>query len=156
MMYVGMYGKCVDDEKDAPIYGGTYSEYPKGMIDAKFPGGDVEFARFLNNNTELQEVYSGENDKNGEPLLVTGEVIVEFVVDRCGKPCNFRILQSLTDEQDAEALRVMETLPMFMAASLHGYRIKSAYVVTIRFQRDHWPKPKPEDEYDYYDYYYEY
>lgn len=157
MMYTGIYGECEDDEPST-IYGGSYSEYPEGLVDAQFPGGEVEFVIYLSRNTDLQEVYSGEYDKNGEPLLVTGEVLVEFVIDRCGKPGKFRILQSLSDEQDAEALRVMETLPMFRAASLDGYRVKSAYIAPIRFLRDKKPKPKEDDYYyDYnYDYNYEY
>ncbi len=158
MMYTGIYGECEDDEP-SQIYGGSYSEYPPGLIDAQFPGGEVELVRYISRNTDIQEVYSGEYDKNGVPLLVTGDVLVEFVIDRCGKPGKFRVVQSLTDEQDAEALRVMETLPMFRAASLDGYRVKSAYIAPIRFLHDRMPKPK-EDEYYYddgsYDYNYDY
>lgn len=148
MMYVGIYGdSCVDNEV-SQIYGGTYSEYPEGLIDAQFPGGDVELSLFIYRNTEVIEVYSGEYDKNGEPLLVTGEVLVEFVIDRCGQPGSFKILQSLTNEQDAEALRVMESMPMFRAASLDGYRVKSAYVAHVRFQKDHFPQKQPEFNFD--------
>jgi len=147
MMYVGIYGDCVDDEP-SEIYGGTYNEYPKGLVDAQFPGGDVELALYISNNTELVEVYSGEYDKNGEPFLVTGEVLVEFVVDRCGKPGSYKIVQSLTAEQDEEALRVMEGLPMFRAASLNGYRVKSAYVAPVRFQKSKMPPKKEEPNYD--------
>ncbi len=147
MMYAGIYGKdCVDDE-ESPIYGATYSAYPKNLVDAQFPGGDVEFSIYLARNTETQEVYSGEKDKNGEPLLVTGEVIVEFVIDRCGKPGRFKILQSLTDEQDAEALRVMESLPAFRAATIDGYRVKSAYVAPIKFDKEHYNKQSNSGDY---------
>ncbi|MCQ2369105.1 MAG: energy transducer TonB [Paludibacteraceae bacterium] len=149
MMYAGIYGKdCVDDE-ESPIYGATYSAYPKDLVDAQFPGGDLELSLYLSRNTEIQEVYSGEYDKNGEPLLVTGEVIVEFVIDRCGKPGRFKILQSLTDEQDAEALRVMESLPAFRAATIDGYRVKSAYVAPIRFSKTYYTKQSNSN--DYYD-----
>ncbi len=144
MMYVGMYGDCVDDEP-SPIYGGTYGEYPKGLIDAQFPGGDVELALFIHNNTEVVEVYSGELDKNGNRLLVTGDVLVEFVIDRCGKPGSFKILQSLTNEQDEEALRVMESLPMFRAGSLDGYRVKTAYVAPVHFEKQVMPQKKQDD-----------
>lgn len=150
MMYTGIYGEDCEDNEPSQIYGGTYSEYPKDLVDAEFPGGPVEMTIFLSRNTELQKVYSGEVDKNGDSLLVTGEVLVEFVVDRCGMPGNFRVIQSLTNEQDEEALRVMQSLPMFRTATLNGYRVKSAYVAPIRFIRDKMPKPK-EDDYNYYD-----
>ncbi len=147
MMYAGIYGKdCVDDE-ESPIYGATYSAYPKDLVDAQFPGGDLELSLYLGRNTETQEVYSGEYDKNGEPLLVTGEVIVEFVIDRCGKPGKFKILQSLTEEQDAEALRIMESLPAFRAATIDGYRVKSAYVAPIKFSKTHYTKQYNSSDY---------
>lgn len=156
MKYAYLYEGCIDDQPST-IYGGSYNDYPEGMIDAEFPGGDIDFIVFIKNNTELQEVYSGEYDRQGRPLLVTGEVLVEFVVDRCGKPGNFRIVQSLTDEQDAEALRLMETLPIFKAAEIDGYRVKSAYVAPIPFTKSIWEEPAS-DPYDYYydnDYYYD-
>lgn len=154
MLYASLYEGCVDDEP-SPIYGGTYNAYPKDMIDAQFPGGDVELSLFIHQNTERQEVYSGEIAENGKPLLITGEVLVQFVIDRCGKPGRFQIIQSLTEEQDAEALRIMEMLPIFKAASINGMRVKSAYIAPIKFKWKHMPDPEPEPEYNYDDYYYD-
>jgi hypothetical protein len=151
-LYAHLYEGCVDDEP-SPIYGGSYNPYPKDMIDAQFPGGDVELSLFIHQNTERQEVYSGETDENGKSLLVTGEVLVQFVIDRCGKPGRFQIIQSLTEEQDAEALRIMESLPIFKAATLNGYRVKSAYIAPVKFKWKYMPEPEPEPVYDdsYYD-----
>lgn len=150
-LYAPLYEGCVDDEP-SPIYGGTYNAYPKDMIDAQFPGGDVELSLFIYQNTERQEVYSGETDEKDKALLVTGEVLVQFVIDRCGKPGNFQIIQSLTEEQDAEALRIMEMLPIFKAATIDGYRVKSAYIAPVKFKWKYMPEPEPEPEYtdDYY------
>lgn len=153
MMYARLYEGCVDDQP-SKIYGASYNDYPPGMIDAEFPGGHVEFIVYIKNNTELQKVYSGEVDDQGRQLLLTGEVLVEFTVDRCGKPGNFRVVQSLSELQDAEALRVMETLPIFRAAEIDGYRVKSAYVAPIPFIKPLWVEPKP-DLYYGSDYYYD-
>lgn len=149
MKYARLYEGCIDNEPSV-IYGASYNPYPAGLSDAEFPGGDVEFIVYIKNNTEIQEVYSGEYDEKGRPLLVTGEVWVEFVVDRCGLTRNFRVVQSLTDEQDAEALRVMESLPIFKAAELNGYRVKAAYIAKIPFMKSIWEEPKP-DPYSYYE-----
>ena len=142
-MYAHLYKDCVDDE-ESPIYGGSYSAYPKELNDAQFPGGDVELSLFIYKNTERQEVYSGEKDEQGNDLLVTGEVLVQFVIDRCGKPGRFQVVQSLTEEQDAEALRVMESLPIFKPASIDGIRVKSAYVAPIKFRWKTMPPKEPE------------
>ena len=142
-MYAHLYAGCVDDE-ESPIYGGSYSAYPPDLMDAQFPGGDVELSLFIHKNTERQEVYSGELDAKGNQLLVTGEVLVQFVIDRCGKPGRFQIVQSLTEEQDAEALRVMESLPIFKAAAINGIRVKAAYIAPVKFQWKTMP-PKVEE-----------
>lgn len=146
-MYAYLYKDCVDDE-ESPIYGGSYSAYPKDLIDAQFPGGDVELSLYIHKNTERQEVYSGELDADGNQLLVTGEVLVQFVIDRCGKPGRFQIIQSLTEEQDAEALRVIESLPIFRAASIDGIRVKSAYIAPVKFQWKTMPPKKEEPSYE--------
>ena len=142
-MYVRLYEGCIDDE-ESPIYGGSYSSYPSNLIDAQFPGGDVELSLYIYRNTERQEVYSGEIDENGNQLLVTGEVLVQFVIDRCGKPGRFLVVQSLTEEQDAEALRVMESLPIFRAGTIDGIRVKTAYIAPVRFRWKTMPPKEPE------------
>jgi hypothetical protein len=142
-IYAYLYKDCVDDE-ESPIYGGSYSNYPPELVDAQFPGGDVELSLFIYKNTERQEVYSGETDAEGNALLVTGEVLVQFVIDRCGKPGRFQVVQSLTEEQDAEALRVMESLPIFKSASIDGIRVKSAYIAPVKFRWKTMPPKEPE------------
>ena len=146
-MYAYLYEGCVDDE-ESPIYGGSYSNYPPNLVDAQFPGGDVELSLYIYKNTERQEVYSGEVDEQGNQLLVTGEVLVQFVIDRCGKPGRFQIIQSLTEEQDAEALRVIESLPIFRSASIDGIRVKSAYIAPVKFQWKTMPPKKEEPSYE--------
>lgn len=141
--YAYLYEGCVDDE-ESPIYGGSYSSYPPELVDAQFPGGDVELSLYIYRNTERQEVYSGETDADGNQLLVTGEVLVQFVIDRCGKPGRFQVVQSLTEEQDAEALRVIESLPIFKSGSIDGIRVKTAYIAPVKFRWKTMPPKEPE------------
>ena len=155
LMYEGFYANCVDDEK-SPIYGGSYCDYPKNMHDAKFPGGDVELSLYIYQNTVMPDVFSGEKDVDGTPLLVTGDVRVQIVVDRCGHTCCYEILQSLSPEQDAAAINVVRTLPTFRPATIDGYRVKSAYIIPVKFNKKRYrePEPEPEPEPSYDDYYY--
>ena len=141
--YAYLYEGCVDDE-ESPIYGGSYSSYPPELVDAQFPGGDVELSLYIYRNTERQEVYSGETDADGNQLLVTGEVLVQFVIDRCGKPGRFQVVQSLTEEQDAEALRVIQSLPIFKSGSIDGIRVKTAYIAPVKFRWKTMPPKEPE------------
>lgn len=155
MIYESFYAGCVDDEM-SPIYGGNYCDYPPDLVDAKFPGGDVEMSMYIHQNTEMPNVLSGEKDVDGTPLLITGDVKVQIVVDRCGRTCCYEILQSLSPEQDAAAIEVVRSLPVFRPATLDGYRVKSAYVVPVKFNRRRYkaPEPEPEPEPSYDDYYY--
>ncbi|MBP5317957.1 MAG: energy transducer TonB [Paludibacteraceae bacterium] len=153
MLYEAVYANCVDDEP-SDIYGGTYQPYPPGMNDAKFPGGDVELSLYVYQNTQMPEVFSGETDVDGKPLLLTGEVKVQVVIDRCGHSCCYEILQSLSEEQDSAAIAVVKMLPTFKPASLDGYRIKSAYIIPVKFNKRRQEAKEPEPDYNYDDYNY--
>ena len=152
MRYANLYLDCEDTEY-SPIYGATYGDYPPNLVDAEFPGGVVEFSMFLAQNTRPIEVYGEDVDTDGTKLLMTGQVLVEFVIDRCGQPCNFRILQSLSPQQDEEALRVIQSLPVFKAATIDGIRVKSAYIAPVKFKWKRMPKRKfgPDQTPDYED-----
>ena len=150
--YANLYPDCIDNE-ESTIYGGSYGEYPSGIQDAIFPGGgDVQMSRYIARTIEYPEVYSGEVDEKGKSLLVTGIVKVQFVVDRCGRVGRIEIVQSLSEEQDAEAKRIIENFPIFKPATLDGYRVKIAYVAPVSFNKKKIVKKAPEIDYDSYQY----
>lgn len=152
LQYVHLFPNCVDNEQ-SQVFGGTYGEYPRDLEDADFPGGGfVAMSQYIYRNTEMQPVYTGEMNTNGDSLLLTGIVKVEFVVDRCGKVGKIRVLESVSEMHDAEALRVIESFPIFKPAVLKGYRVKVAYIASIYFKKPVMPRKK--QTYDYYDYYY--
>lgn len=148
--HVHLFPNC-NDNQESPIYGGTYGEYPDEIEDADFPGGGmVPMTQYIHKNTEMQPVYTGELNSNGDSLLVTGIVQVEFVVDRCGKVGRVRVVESLSELQDAEALRVIEGFPIFRPASYKEYRVKIAYIAPVYFSKKVMPEKAPEIDYDTY------
>ena len=150
--YVHLFPNCVDNE-ESTIYGGTYGEYPPEIEDAVFPGGGfVKMSQYIYTNTEMQPAYTGEINENGDSLLVTGIVRVEFVVDRCGKVGRVRVVESVSELQDAEALRIVEGFPIFKPASLKDYRVKIAYIAPVYFSKKVMPRKAPEIDYDSYYY----
>jgi len=144
-----LYPDCVDNGEGAKIYGGTYRDkWPKDLNLPEFPGGgEVQFTRFIHSNTEYPDVM--ENDT----LRLKGVVYVQIVIDRCGRAIRQEIVQSVHEEYDAEALRIMQNLPVFKPGSINGVRVQVALVVPVFFTRSTMPKKKDEErEFNFDDY----
>ena len=91
-----------------------------------FPGGDREILNFIINNTK----YPEEAKKNN----ITGKVIVKFVVEKDGSVSGAEVLKSVDPLLDAEAVRVVGTLPKFeKPAKKDGRIVRVNYMVPISF-----------------------
>ena len=142
--YESLYPGCVDNQ-ESTIYGGTYGAWPKDLVLPEFPGGgDVEFTRFIYNNLTYPEVVEAYDSVSKKPILAKGVVAVQIVIDRCGRATRQEIIQSVNDEYDEEALRIMNGLPVFKPGELDGVRVKVAFIVPVKFSKSKLP-PKTED-----------
>ncbi len=65
---------------------------------------------------------------------VMGKVFVNFVVNEEGKIENAKILRGLTDDINAEALRVINMMPTWKPGVQRGKPVKVAYNLPISFQ----------------------
>ncbi|MFT6747464.1 MAG: TonB family protein [Glaciecola sp.] len=61
-----------------------------------------------------------------------GVMYVNFVVDKKGEVINIKILKSISDELDKEAIRVINALPKFNPGSTMGILKSVAYTIPIR------------------------
>ena len=91
-----------------------------------FPEGDSGLLKFIANNAK----YPEDAKKNN----ITGKVIVKFVV---GKDCmisNVEVLNSVYPSLDAEAVRVVNSLPKFeKPAKKDGVAVSVNYMIPIAF-----------------------
>ncbi|UOQ72602.1 TonB family protein [Hymenobacter cellulosilyticus] len=62
-----------------------------------------------------------------------GEVLLYFVVNKLGKVEQAEVLRSVHPAIDAEALRVIKTLPAFAPAMHHGHPAKVAFLLPLPF-----------------------
>lgn len=152
--FENLYPNCVDNQ-ESTIYGGTYGNWPRELILPDFPGGgDVEFTRYVHSNIEYPHVVESFEYTNGgkdsSEVLAKGTVAIQIVVDRCGRATRQEIVQSVNDEYDEEALRIMQGLPVFKPGELRGIRVKVAMIIPVHFNRTKMPPP-PESEYMEYD-----
>ena len=91
-----------------------------------FPGGDMEILNFVKNNT----LYPEEAKKNN----ITGKVIVRFVVEKDCTVSSVEILQKVDPVLDAEAVRVVASLPKFnRPAKKDGKTVRVYYMLPISF-----------------------
>lgn len=91
-----------------------------------FPGGDIEILNFVKNNT----LYPEEAKRNN----LTGKVIVRFVVEKDCTVSGVEILQKVDPVLDAEAVRVVASLPKFnRPAKKDGKTVRVYYMLPITF-----------------------
>jgi len=75
-----------------------------------------------------------ENDQRPLTSKVKGRVIVGFIVTERGQLENIRILRSLNDEADAEAIRLIQQGPAWEPARQNGNTIAQQVKVVVRFR----------------------
>jgi periplasmic protein TonB len=91
-----------------------------------FPGGDNALLKYIAENT----VYPEAAKKNN----ITGKVIVRFIVEKDCSVSDVTVLQSVDPLLDAEAIKVISSLPKFeKPAKNHGKPVAVWYMVPITF-----------------------
>ena len=101
------------------------------IVMAQFKGGQEALVDYLLQNTR----YPAE----AMELEQTGEVIVEFVVERNGMITNARVIKSVAPSLDQEALRVVTNMPNWEPGTKNGLRMRSQLTIPINFKviREH-------------------
>ena len=92
----------------------------------QFPGGEKEVVNFLSKTM----VYPEEAMKKNEH----GKVIVQFVIGKTGKVENAKVLRGVSNELDAEALRVVNLLPDWTPGEQNGQKVPVYRIIPILFQ----------------------
>jgi protein TonB len=90
-----------------------------------FPGGEAALLAFIGANTQYPEVAKENN--------IQGKVIVRFCVTSKGGVDKVSILKGVDPELDAEAIRVVGTLPAFKPGKQGGKPVPVWYMVPINF-----------------------
>lgn len=90
-----------------------------------FPGGDVELLKYIGEHTQYPEVAKENN--------IQGRVIVRFCVTAKGGVSQVSVLKGVDPELDAEAVRVVNSLPTFKPGKQGGKPVPVWYMVPITF-----------------------
>jgi periplasmic protein TonB len=92
----------------------------------EFMNGELGLLKYIAKNT----VYPEDAKKNN----IKGKVIVQFVVRKDGSVSNVKILRSVSPSIDAEAIRVVSSLPKFEKPGKQaGTPVSVSFMVPITF-----------------------
>ena len=92
----------------------------------EFPGGMKEMLKFLQDNVKYPE--------NAMKNNVQGRVIVQFVIEKDGTPTEFKVVRAVDPDLDAEALRVLKTMPKWKPGMQKGEVVRVKYTVPVTFR----------------------
>jgi len=91
----------------------------------QFPGGEESLNNYLTENLK----YPRGPKLDG----IQGRVYVGFLVDKTGKISRERVLNGVNDELDAEAIRVVRSMPDWKPGTRAGETIDVQYILAIDF-----------------------
>ena len=103
----------------------------------RFPGGEVGLMRYLQENIK----YPPEAAKND----IEGRVIVQFIIDKTGQVGDVKVVRPVSEELDAEAVRVVKTLPKFEPGRQDGEAVSVWYTLPISFKLQSKPQAQPQE-----------
>ena len=103
----------------------------------EFPGGVVEMMKFLQMNIK----YPPEAAKND----IEGRVVVQFIIDETGQVGDVQVVRSVDEELDAEAVRVVKSMPKFTPGHQDGKAVAVWYTLPISFKLQSKPQPQPQE-----------
>lgn len=108
-----------DSEKDKKVF--DVVEVPP-----VFPGGEKAMFEYLSRNIK----YPVEAQKQ----KIEGRVTMQFVVDEEGKITSTRIIRSVDPLLDAEAIRIITSMPNWTPGKQGGKNVSVRYVLPIQFR----------------------
>ena len=91
-----------------------------------FPGGMKAMMDYLKENTE----YPAKAVKN----KIQGRVIVQFTVDEKGRLSDIKVVKSVEPYLDAEAVRVVKSMPRWNPGMQNGKAVKVRYTLPVTFR----------------------
>lgn len=91
----------------------------------EFPGGGEALIQYLTSSIKYPESCK----ENG----IEGHVVITFVVEKTGRVSDVKVIRSVNPELDAEAKRVIETMPDWKPGKQRGEEVRVQFTVPVNF-----------------------
>ena len=95
-------------------------------VDPEFPGGIEALYKYMADNVKYPEKAKADGTE--------GRVIVNFVIEKDGSVTNARVLRGVSEEIDAESLRVVRAMPKWKPGTQLGTPVRVQYNLPITFK----------------------
>jgi protein TonB len=90
-----------------------------------FPGGDLGLMKYIQKHVKYPAIAKEYN--------ITGKVYVSFIVDKSGSVTNVKIVRGVDKNLDAEAVRVVKSLPKYKPGRQRGISVRVMFTIPINF-----------------------
>ena len=140
--FVAMTFSVMASSQDQSVRENDTTERAEVFIDyeqqPQFPGGEAALLKYLQENVK----YPPKAVKDS----IQGRVVVQFIVDSLGYVGEVKVVRSVSEDLDAEAVRVVKTLPRFAPGRLLGKTVSMWYTLPVTFKLQDTLEPaKPKD-----------
>ena len=125
---ISAYREIPEPPPPAPVtVAETTESEPFAMVEQMpvFPGGDAALLKYIAENTTYPERAKESN--------IQGRVILRFCINPNGSVSRVSVLKGVDPDLDAEAIRVVETLPAFNPGRQGGKAVPVWYMVPITY-----------------------
>lgn len=92
----------------------------------QFPGGPSALFEFISKNIQYP--------KEAEDANLQGRVIISFVVEKDGSVSNAKVVRPIDPLLDAEALRVVNSMPKWIPGKQNGEAFRVKYTIPVTFR----------------------
>ena len=91
----------------------------------EFPGGDLGLMKYIQKNVKYPP--------RAKEYNITGKVYVQFIVDKSGIVTNVKVVRGVDKNLDAEAVRVVKSLPKYKPGKQRGKPVRVMFTIPINF-----------------------
>ena len=104
---------------DSEVYNGV-------DVQPEYPGGINAMYDFIQKNLKYPESAKNKG--------IEGRVFVQFVVEKDGSLSSFQVLRGVSDDIDAEAVRVLKMMPKWKPGMMNGKPVRVHFTMPFKFQ----------------------
>ena len=93
-----------------------------------FPGGNLGLMKFIQKNVKYPPI--------AEEYNITGKVYISYIVDKSGAVTNVKVVRGVDKNLDAEAVRVVKSLPKYKPGYQRGKPVRVMFTIPINFTKN--------------------
>lgn len=103
-------------------------EKPRDIVEQMpmFPGGNEELLKYLGKNLKYPVIC--------QEMSIQGRVVCSFVVEKDGSITDIKVIRSIDPNLDKEAVRVLKSMPKWIAGRQNGRPVRVKYNVPVAFR----------------------